>query len=299
MGRWRFTRPPVTLQGIEKSFRSPEGPVHAVRGIDVSIARARSSRCSAERGRQVDDDRCAARTDQGRRRLGRAAGPGSGRRDQGGADRRDAPDRVAPARPDGARDRHRDRLALSRRRRGRRGARAGRHRPPRRAPDAEAVGRRDPARPLRDRDRDEPRAARARRADSGDGRRRTSRLLDDDARVRGAREDGALRDALPRGSRRVRRPRRADGARPRRRRRADHRDQGDGRAAHDPCDAPRCGSDGARRAARRCQRRRAVARRSSFAAPTRTPPFARCSRSTRTPATSRSPAPASRRRSWS
>ncbi|HEY7396660.1 MAG TPA: ABC transporter ATP-binding protein [Gaiellaceae bacterium] len=30
--------PAVALHGIEKSFRSPTGPVHAVRGIDVSIA---------------------------------------------------------------------------------------------------------------------------------------------------------------------------------------------------------------------------------------------------------------------
>ncbi|MGD0197253.1 MAG: ABC transporter ATP-binding protein [Solirubrobacteraceae bacterium] len=29
----------VRLSGLEKSFRSPEGPVHAVRGIDVEIAR--------------------------------------------------------------------------------------------------------------------------------------------------------------------------------------------------------------------------------------------------------------------
>ena len=50
---------------------------------------------------------------------------------------------------------------------------------------------------------------------------------------------GHLRDALPRGGRRVRRPRRADGARPRRRRRADDRDQGDGRLAHDPGDPAR------------------------------------------------------------
>jgi ABC-2 type transport system ATP-binding protein len=28
----------VSLHGIEKSFRSPEGPVHAVRGVDVAIA---------------------------------------------------------------------------------------------------------------------------------------------------------------------------------------------------------------------------------------------------------------------
>ena len=30
--------PAVSLQGIEKSFRSPNGPVHAVRGVDVAIA---------------------------------------------------------------------------------------------------------------------------------------------------------------------------------------------------------------------------------------------------------------------
>ncbi len=30
--------PAVSLQGIEKSFRSPTGPVHAVRGVDVAIA---------------------------------------------------------------------------------------------------------------------------------------------------------------------------------------------------------------------------------------------------------------------
>jgi ABC-2 type transport system ATP-binding protein len=30
--------PAVSLEGIEKSFRSPNGPVHAVRGVDVAIA---------------------------------------------------------------------------------------------------------------------------------------------------------------------------------------------------------------------------------------------------------------------
>jgi ABC-2 type transport system ATP-binding protein len=31
-------RPGIQLQGIVKSFRSPQGPVHAVRGIDIAIA---------------------------------------------------------------------------------------------------------------------------------------------------------------------------------------------------------------------------------------------------------------------
>ena len=73
----------------------------------------------------------------------------------------------------------------------------------------------------------------------GDGRRGPPRVLDDDARLRGARQDGPVRDALPRGGRRLRRPRRADGARPDRRRRPADRDQGDGRLPHDPGDAAR------------------------------------------------------------
>ena len=54
------------------------------------------------------------------------------------------------------------------------------------------------------------------------------RLLGDDARLRRPRQDRGLRDALPRGGRRLRRPRRPDGARPGGRRRADDRDQGTG-----------------------------------------------------------------------
>ena len=95
-------------------------------------------------------------------------------------------------------------------------------------------------------------------------------LLDDDARVRRARQDGRLRDALPRGGRRLRRPGRADGARLDRRRRAAERDQGDGR--HARRSAPRCPtrrsrrSSASRRHARRAPRRVGRAR----AAPTPT-----------------------------
>ena len=46
-------------------------------------------------------------------------------------------------------------------------------------------------------------AARPRRADRGDGRREPARVLDDDARLRVARQDGAVRDALPRGGGRL------------------------------------------------------------------------------------------------
>ena len=69
--------------------------------------------------------------------------------------------------------------------------------------------------------------------------------------VRGARPHGSLRDALSRRSRRVRRPHRAHGPRPDRRRRAVHRDQGAGRWPDDP-DNP---SVGRRRGARGPPRR--------------------------------------------
>ena len=102
---------------------------------------------------------------------------------------------------------------------------------------AEAVRRPDPACPLRPGARPRPGAARPRRAHRGHGRRGPPRVLDDDARLRGAGQDGPVRDALPRGGRRLRRPDRAHGARIDRRRRPDHRDQGDGRLPHDPRDA--------------------------------------------------------------
>jgi hypothetical protein len=52
----------IRLDGLSKSFRSPDGPVHAVRDIDVAIERGRDRRAArAEWCRQVDDDRHAAR----------------------------------------------------------------------------------------------------------------------------------------------------------------------------------------------------------------------------------------------
>src|SRR5581483_4213922 len=79
-------------------------------------------------------------------------------------------------------------------------------------------------------------------------------LLAHDARVRRAREDDPLRDALPGGGGRLRGPRGADGAGPGRRGRPDERAEGDGWLAHDPRDAS---WRGALRAAgaHRCERR--------------------------------------------
>ena len=109
----------------------------------------------------------------------------------------------------------------------------------RRAPNREALGRRDAAGPVRDRARQRSRPARARRADGRHGRRDEAHVLADGARVRGARQDGALCDALPRGGGRLCRPRRAGRPRRRRRRRRAHDDQVDGRAPAHPRDARR------------------------------------------------------------
>ena len=97
----------------------------------------------------------------------------------------------------------------------------------------------------------------------------------------------------------LRRPRRADGARGRRRRRAADRDQGDGRHPDDPRDAARDAARGARAAARRVARRAPRrGRRPRLHRLGRGDP--RASSSThRTHATSRSPEPASSRRSSS
>ncbi len=83
-----------------------------------------------------------------------------------------------------------------------------------------------------------PRLLDPRRADGGDGRRGAAVLLGDDARAGRAGQDDPVRDPLPRGGRRLRRPRRADGRRADRGGRAADPDQGDGRRAHDPGDPP-------------------------------------------------------------
>ena len=145
----------------------------------------------------------------------------------------------------------------------------------------------------------QPRAAGAGRADGRAGRRGPPRVLAVDARVRGARQDRAVRHPLPGGGRRQRRPRDPDGARADRRRRSDDRDQGAGRNAHAPRDAARTSTATSWPACRRAAPPSATATRSSCAARTPTGASARCSSTIRRRGTSRSPGRRSRRRSSS
>ena len=131
---------------------------------------------------------------------------------------------------------------------GRRGAAAGRHRRHRRPDGRQVLGRPAAAAALRDGPAARPRAARPRRADDRHGRRGPARLLGRDPPGRRARAHGAVRDALPGGGRRLRRPDRPGPARPDRRRRDRRRDQGDGLRSH------RAGDAAGRRPRSRCSR---------------------------------------------
>ena len=187
----------IRLSGLAKTYATPTGPVPAVRGIDSRFAAGRDRGAArAERRRQVDDDRHAARAvkpDAGTRldlrrapadaiaagqgRSDAAGGRGAARPDRARADRDDG---VALSRPDGDRPRarpRRDSRARDRRTR-------------------EALGRPDAACAVRGRARQRPGPARARRADGRHGRRRPPRLLDDGPRVRRA-------AARPSSSRRI------------------------------------------------------------------------------------------------
>ena len=121
----------------------------------------------------------------------------------------------------------------------------------------------------------------------------------DHARVRGPGQDGPVRDPLPRGGRRQRRPRDPDGPRADRRRRPDDRDQGARRQADDPRDAPGRRSGTARRVARRRLGRSARRRRDPELHGLRSGHPGAAGATTRSLATSRSPGEASRRRSSS
>ena len=115
----------------------------------------------------------------------------------------------------------------------------------RRPQGRQVLGRRAAAAPVRDGAALRPGAAAARRADHRHGRRGPPLVLVRDPRGRRAGPHGAVRDALPRGGRPVRRPDRADQPRPDRRRRHRQRDQGARLRPHRP-----------RHAARRRHRRR-------------------------------------------
>ena len=179
----------VRLDGIEKTFRSPAGPVHAVRGVDVAIDAGETVALLGPNGagKSTTIDMLLGLR-QARRRHRLALRPRRRPRRSARAGRRDAADRrrcirdltvrelvtmiasLYPA-PLGV-DEVLELVGID---------------AARRAAHAEALRRRDPARALRARARHESRAARARRADGGDGRRGAPRVLDDDARVRGAR----------------------------------------------------------------------------------------------------------------
>ncbi len=229
----------VSLDGLVKTFAAPAGPVHAVRGVDLAVAPGETVALlgpnGAGKSTLIDMLLGLLPPDAGTVSLfGRApdraiqAGAVGAMLQSGGLIR------VALG-PRADRD---DGLALPGPAAGRRGAAADRDRAVRRPPHREAVGWADAARPLRDGPRQQPRPAGARRADGRARRRGAPRVLGDHARDRRARPHGALRHALPRGGRRLRRPRRGDGRRQDRRRRPADGDQGDGRDAHDPRDAP-------------------------------------------------------------
>ena len=221
----------ISLTGLEKSF----GDVHAVRGIDLDICpgetvailgpngagksttidmRARPVATRSRPGDAVRDE------PDGRGRRGRVGGMLQTGSLIGQLTVRELVTLTASLYPEPAR-----------RGRGARAHRPGRHRRP---AHREAVGGPDPTRPVRHRDRRRSRSARARRADRGTRRRGPPRVLVGDAQLRPRRQDGDLRDALPRGGRRVRRPHRADGPGPDRGRRLVDRDQGAGRHEDDP-----------------------------------------------------------------
>ena len=128
----------------------------------------------AERGRQVDHDRHAARPPDARRgHAWRCSARRPSRRSQHGRGRGDAPDRRAPARADRARAGRDDGRALpAAARRSTRCSTLARIEPIADRRTQKLSRRRDPARPIRHRAGQRPRPARARRAD---GRRWTSR----------------------------------------------------------------------------------------------------------------------------
>ena len=214
----RTTRvPAVRLTGVTKDF----GSVHAVRGIDLSSSRARSSPssaptaparpppstwCSGSRSRRPARSRCSAC--QPRQAIAR------GLVVRGDADRR------AAQGPHGARDRASTPPACS--------PTPGRSTRCWRSAGIAGIadrkvgkcsGRRAAAAAVRDGAAVRPGPAAARRADHRHGRRGTPRLLVGDPRGRRAGPHRAVRDALPRGGRPVRRPDHADQQRPDRRRR--------------------------------------------------------------------------------
>ena len=258
----------IRLAGLRKTYAHADrtrrgGPRPRPRGTGGADGRA----ARAERRRQVDHDRHAARPASARRGNGLDLRCRAVRRDRGGASRRDAADRRPPARPDRPRARRDDGLAV---------------------PQA-APGRRRRSSAARI---DDIAARRTEKLSGGETQRVRFAIalvsdpdllvLDEptvgmDVETRhafwltvrafaDARQDGALCDALPRGGGRLCRPRRPGRARRRRRRRRAHEIKSMVGRRRDPRDARRgaggrAGGDRrrrARRAARRVGRARVL-----------------------------------------
>ena len=270
----------IRLEGLVKSFATPTGTVHAVRGVDSRHRAGRDGRpARPERRRQVDPDRHAARPARARHRHrlrcsgappAQASTTGAvGAMLQTGGLLRDLSVRelvsmMASLYPDPLPVD--EALELT-------GIDALR-----RAAAREAVRRSDAARPLRARAGRNPELLVLDEPTVALDVEGAPRVLDDDAGdFAAARQDGAVRHALPRGGRRLRRPHRRDGARSRRRRRAAHRDQGDGRASARSAPRSPAPTSTTSGAAGRQPPPSAVAPRSCCAAPTRIGASARCS----------------------
>ena len=104
----------IVLSGLEKTFKSPQGPVRAVRGIDVSISLGETVAFlgpnGAGKSTTIDMLLGLLPPDKGTVDALRQA---ARRGDRIGSDRRDAADRRADPRSLGARARHDDGVALS------------------------------------------------------------------------------------------------------------------------------------------------------------------------------------------